>query len=219
METVELQPSLEQSLIEIIDSKLGKSTLDKSIEDLNMEIQEYGEISTEKTSNGVEKVQKKDSELTDNVEHSFDKTRLEFADEEGATCTRNVAAKMNRTVSALREKIVTSLGSRKQSNSRVELESIKKEEISKGVKNRKPMIVFLHGFGSTAEVFDSQLRYFSSLGYPCIAPDMLGHGFSSAPTKKRDYHFDKLLKDVDMILNYYVLKSGQKCVLVGHNYG
>ncbi|XP_017787917.1 PREDICTED: uncharacterized protein LOC108570552 [Habropoda laboriosa] len=86
-------------------------------------------------------------------------------------------------------------------------------------KNRKPMIVFLHGFGSSAEIFEHQLRYFSALGYPCIAPDMLGHGMSSAPNRSRDYHFSKLLKDLDTVLCYYAFKPGQKCVLVAHNYG
>lgn len=86
-------------------------------------------------------------------------------------------------------------------------------------RNRKPMIVFLHGFGSSADIFEHQLRYFSSLGYPCIAPDMLGHGMSSAPDRSRDYHFNKLLKDLDTILCHYAFKPGQKCVLVAHNYG
>ncbi|XP_054000565.1 uncharacterized protein LOC128888010 [Hylaeus anthracinus] len=86
-------------------------------------------------------------------------------------------------------------------------------------RNRKPMIVFLHGFGSSAEIFEHQLEYFSALGYPCIAPDMLGHGMSSAPSRSRDYHFNKLLKDLDSVLCHYAFKPGQKCVLVGHNYG
>ncbi|XP_078052992.1 uncharacterized protein LOC144478708 [Augochlora pura] len=86
-------------------------------------------------------------------------------------------------------------------------------------RNRKPIIVFIHGFGSSAEIFEYQLRYFSALGYPCIAPDMLGHGMSSAPSRSRDYHFNKLLKDLDAILCNYAFKPGQKCVLVAHNYG
>ena len=86
-------------------------------------------------------------------------------------------------------------------------------------KNRKPTIVFLHGFGSSAEIFEHQLEYFSNLGYPCIAPEMLGHGMSSAPNRSRDYNFDKMLKDLDLILHHYAFKPGQKCILVAHNYG
>ncbi|XP_012270128.1 uncharacterized protein LOC105694232 isoform X2 [Orussus abietinus] len=86
-------------------------------------------------------------------------------------------------------------------------------------KNKKPIIVFLHGFGASADVFAHQLEYFSKLGYPCLAPDMLGHGMSSAPNRSRDYHFEKLLKDLDTILHHYAFKPGHKCVLVAHNYG
>ena len=86
-------------------------------------------------------------------------------------------------------------------------------------KYRKPMIVFLHGFGSSAEIFEHQLEYFSKLGYPCIAPEMLGHGMSSAPDRSRDYHFDKLLKDLETVLQHYAFRPGRKCVLVAHNYG
>ncbi|KAK0170040.1 hypothetical protein PV328_010653 [Microctonus aethiopoides] len=86
-------------------------------------------------------------------------------------------------------------------------------------RNQKPIIVFLHGFGSSAEVFGHQLQYFSSLGYPCIAPELLGHGMSSAPNRLQDYHFNKLLNDIEAVLHHYAFKPGRKCVLVAHNYG
>jgi abhydrolase domain-containing protein 8 len=93
------------------------------------------------------------------------------------------------------------------------------DEVTLRNRNRKPMIVFLHGFGSSAEAFEHQLRYFANLGYPCIAPDLLGHGLSSAPNRPRDYHFEKLFKDLETVLLHYAFKPGQKCVLVAHNYG
>lgn len=93
------------------------------------------------------------------------------------------------------------------------------EEDEVTLRNRKPMLVFLHGFGSSAESFEPQLSYFANLGYPCVAPDLLGHGFSSAPNRPKDYHFDKLLKDLEAVLLHYAFKPGQKCVLVAHNYG
>ncbi|XP_015109107.1 uncharacterized protein LOC107035950 [Diachasma alloeum] len=86
-------------------------------------------------------------------------------------------------------------------------------------RNRKPIIVFIHGFGSSAEVFEPQLEYFTQMGYPCIAPEMLGHGMSSAPTRSGDYRFDRLLKDFEAVLEHYAFKPGHKCVLVAHNYG
>lgn len=86
-------------------------------------------------------------------------------------------------------------------------------------RNRKPIIVFIHGFGSSADVFEPQLVYFTQMGYPCIAPEMLGHGMSSAPVSSRDYRFDRLLKDFEAVLDHYAFKPGHKCVLVAHNYG
>ncbi|XP_034952605.1 uncharacterized protein DDB_G0286591-like [Chelonus insularis] len=86
-------------------------------------------------------------------------------------------------------------------------------------RHKKPIIVFFHGFGSSSEAFKHQLEYFTQMGYPCIAPDMLGHGMSSTPNKSRDYHFDKLLNDLEVVLKHYAFQSGQKCVLVAHNYG
>lgn len=79
--------------------------------------------------------------------------------------------------------------------------------------------MFLHGFGSSADCFGHQLRYFAELGYPCVAPDLLGHGMSSAPRFAGDYRFDKLLTDLEIVLIRYALKPGHKCVIVAHNYG
>ncbi|XP_014211468.1 uncharacterized protein LOC106641531 [Copidosoma floridanum] len=92
-------------------------------------------------------------------------------------------------------------------------------EVTLRRRNRKPTIVFLHGFGSSADAFASQLSYFAELGYPCLAPDMLGHGFSSAPRRASDYHFDKLLGDLEALLLHHAFKPGKKCVIVAHNYG
>ncbi|KAJ8679716.1 hypothetical protein QAD02_015503 [Eretmocerus hayati] len=87
------------------------------------------------------------------------------------------------------------------------------------LRNRKPTLVFLHGFGSSADAFGAQLSYFAELGYPCIAPDLLGHGLSSAPSKASEYKFGKLLDDLETILSHYAFKPGHKCVIIAHNYG
>ncbi|XP_014222274.1 uncharacterized protein LOC106649405 [Trichogramma pretiosum] len=86
-------------------------------------------------------------------------------------------------------------------------------------RHRKPILVFLHGFGSSADTFEPQLRYFSNLGYPCIAPELLGHGMSTASRRAKDYRFLNLLKDLETVLLYYAFKPGQKCVIIAHNYG
>ncbi|XP_033334420.2 uncharacterized protein LOC117225191 [Megalopta genalis] len=178
-------------------------------------------------------------------EPSFENLRLEFKDNANEPSLRH---KKGNAMSKLWEKLCVSPDESNESTVRsngnekppplqlkkevssIELEDYKKMWPDTGYeqnprdlvtfrRNRKPMIVFIHGFGSSAEIFEHQLRYFSALGYPCIAPDMLGHGMSSAPSRSRDYHFNKLLKDLDAILCNYAFKPGQKCVLVAHNYG
>ncbi|OAD52639.1 Abhydrolase domain-containing protein 8 [Eufriesea mexicana] len=238
VETIEFQPdqepSLEQSLLKIIDEKLGRTALRSKRSEVtgkndaersepeDSSVQTAGgiDISTDNLESAVPAVDLKELEETVN-EPSFEKLRLEFKD--------------NSNESSWNEKMGTF--EMKEEVAPIELEdyrkswpNIEENPTSTGYepgprdlvtfrKNRKPMIVFLHGFGSSAEIFEHQLQYFSALGYPCIAPEMLGHGMSSAPGGSRDYHFSKLLKDLDTILCHYAFKPGQKCVLVAHNYG
>ena len=294
VETVELQqeyePSLEESLLEIIDAKLGRTPLSKSCENLEetekmskndkkgtskeeskiiaemkneLELKEIKDanndvenLQTKKTEglekssnnlNTVDSISEDFREIKDIVDdESFERLRLEFKESTSALKTKA------RTVSALREKLMTGLNISKKKrekelkkteslklkesqNRSMELEDYRKKwpEIEVPLpttyqdpndfiifrRNRKPTIVFLHGFGSSAEIFEHQMEYFSNLGYPCIAPDMLGHGMSSAPNRSRDYSFEKLLKDLELILHHYAFKPGHKCVLVAHNYG
>ncbi|XP_046403183.1 uncharacterized protein LOC124168866 [Ischnura elegans] len=83
---------------------------------------------------------------------------------------------------------------------------------------QKPLLLFLHGVGSSADVWSVMLEYFSSAGYEVLAPDMLGHGYSSAPNNRAAYTFEKLLQDVLQIFDRYV-SDNQKCVAIGHSYG
>ncbi|KAG5309532.1 ABHD8 protein, partial [Acromyrmex insinuator] len=246
VETIEFQlpdqePSFEQSLLRIIDEKLGRgSSMNNSEEDsLEKNLQKAVPIEGERgidsqeielTSSKLEapstdpdwKVER--LEDTANVDCNFEKLRLEFQSNDRDSSSND------KTLLKIDVKLRTESPS-------IELKDYKKkwmefDEISsqENIKlslrdsvtlrrNKKPTIVFLHGFGSSAEVFEHQLQYFSSLGYPCIAPDMLGHGMSSAPRHSRDYHFNKLFKDLDAVLQYYAFKPGEKCVLVAHNYG
>jgi len=245
VETIEFQlpdqePSFEQSLLRIIDEKLGRgSSMNNSEEDsLEENLQKAVPVGGEReidsqeielTSSKLEtsstdpdwKVEQ--LEDTANIDCNFEKLRLEF--------------QSNDRDSSPNDKTLLKIDVKLTESPSIELKDYKKkwmefDEISSQEntklslrdsvtlrRNKKPTIVFLHGFGSSAEVFEHQLQYFSSLGYPCIAPDMLGHGMSSAPRRPRDYHFSKLLKDLDAVLHYYAFKPGEKCVLVAHNYG
>ena len=81
-----------------------------------------------------------------------------------------------------------------------------------------PILFFIHGVGGSADIWTSQLNYFSSKGYHVIAPDMLGHGFSSCPDKASAYKFTKLFKDFITIFDAYI-PDDKKAVVIGHSYG
>lgn len=242
VETVEFQlpdqePSFEQSLLRIIDEKLGRGPLMNNSEEDSSEKNSSKAVSAERErrtdSQEIVLTSKLGTSATDpdwkverledtaNTETNFEKLRLEFQSNDKNSSPNE---------------ILSEIGVKLTESSPIELKDYKKwmefdeissqENIRRSLRdsvtlrrNRKPTIVFLHGFGSSAEIFEHQLQYFSSLGYPCIAPDMLGHGMSSTPSRSRDYHFGKLLKDLDAVLHHYAFKPGEKCVLVAHNYG
>ena len=90
---------------------------------------------------------------------------------------------------------------------------------SSGVSSPQPPILFfIHGVGGSADSWNSQLAFFVSQGYEVVAPDLLGHGFSSCPDTAKAYTFPKLLKDVLTIFDTYVPEH-RKSVIFGHSYG
>ena len=83
-----------------------------------------------------------------------------------------------------------------------------------------PLVFFIHGVGGSASTWSSQIDYFSSRGYEVVAPDLLGHGFSSAPDNAKCYTFNKLFRDVLTIFDHYVgTGEGRRCAVVAHSYG
>lgn len=77
------------------------------------------------------------------------------------------------------------------------------------------------GVGGSADSWQNQLSYFSGLGYEVIAPDLLGHGFSSTPDKVSCYTFPKLFRDVLTVFDHFCVAGGRQnsTVIIGHSYG
>ena len=77
-------------------------------------------------------------------------------------------------------------------------------------------LFFIHGVGGSADVWNSQLDFFASLGLEVIAPDLLGHGFSSCPDNVKDYHFNEILADVEALFDKYCKRQN---IIIAHSYG
>ncbi|CAL8273015.1 unnamed protein product [Arctogadus glacialis] len=77
-------------------------------------------------------------------------------------------------------------------------------------------LFFLHGVGGSLDIWGGQLDFFSQLGYEVIAPDLAGHGASSAPQIAAAYTFYALAEDMRVLFKRYARKRN---VLIGHSYG
>ncbi|XP_010870876.2 protein ABHD8 [Esox lucius] len=77
-------------------------------------------------------------------------------------------------------------------------------------------LFFIHGVGGSLDIWGSQLDFFSHLGYEVIAPDLVGHGASSAPQIAAAYTFYALAEDMRAIFKRYTRKRN---ILIGHSYG
>jgi abhydrolase domain-containing protein 8 len=80
------------------------------------------------------------------------------------------------------------------------------------------VLFFIHGVGGSSETWKSQLQYFVSAGYEVVAPDLLGHGFSTAPDDIKLYKHERLYAILSLIFDKTVGR-GKKAVIVGHSYG
>ena len=76
-----------------------------------------------------------------------------------------------------------------------------------------PAIVFLHGIGGAARVWDGQLKSFAAAGFAPVALDLLGYG-GRAPV--HDLDFDQLAADVEAQI---AQRGLDRPVLVGHSMG
>ncbi|XP_068030037.1 protein ABHD8 [Anomalospiza imberbis] len=78
------------------------------------------------------------------------------------------------------------------------------------------VLFFIHGVGGSLDIWKEQLEFFSKLGYEVVAPDLAGHGGSSAPHVAAAYTFYALAEDMRVVFKRYAKKRN---ILVGHSYG
>uniref|UniRef100_A0A8D0L5M1 Protein ABHD8 n=1 Tax=Sphenodon punctatus TaxID=8508 RepID=A0A8D0L5M1_SPHPU len=78
------------------------------------------------------------------------------------------------------------------------------------------VLFFLHGVGGSLDIWKEQLDFFTKLGYEVVAPDLAGHGASSAPQIAAAYTFYTLAEDIRAVFKRYAKKRN---ILIGHSYG
>jgi len=74
----------------------------------------------------------------------------------------------------------------------------------------------LHGFPESAFSWRHQLPFLASLGYRVWAPNLRGYGQSSRPVAVSDYHIDRLVEDIDGLID---AAGTDSVLLVGHDWG
>ncbi|GAB3475862.1 alpha/beta hydrolase [Polaromonas eurypsychrophila] len=86
---------------------------------------------------------------------------------------------------------------------------------------RRPVLMFLHGFPEAAFVWDGLLEHFAQPengGYFCIAPNLRGFEQSSAPPDATAYRAKHLVQDIAALIAR-IAPGGQLEALVAHDWG
>ncbi|WP_457559325.1 alpha/beta fold hydrolase [Candidatus Harpocratesius sp.] len=98
---------------------------------------------------------------------------------------------------------------------KIEITSFDKKKIKYFVYGNPmdPPIVFIHGHGADAEMWNLQIPFFNEHGFFCIIPEMRGHG-ASDPVEK--FSIDNCARDISIILEHL---SITKCHCVGVSMG
>ncbi|KAB0801187.1 hypothetical protein PPYR_05541 [Photinus pyralis] len=85
---------------------------------------------------------------------------------------------------------------------------------------KKPTVILLHGIGSSADVWWHIINTLVQKGYEVVAPDMLGHGFSSIPDQPEAYKFKNLLKYTLALFDQYIgCDESKSSIVIGHSFG
>ncbi|MPC85641.1 Protein ABHD8 [Portunus trituberculatus] len=64
--------------------------------------------------------------------------------------------------------------------------------------------------GGSSDHWRQQLWYFVTRGYEVVAPDLMGHGLSSAPKDPEHYTFSQMLDQITLVFDLFV-PQGRKC--------
>lgn len=80
--------------------------------------------------------------------------------------------------------------------------------------------MLLHGIGTSSDIWWGIIEKLITKGYEVVAPDMLGHGYSSVPNYARAYTFKNFLKYTLTVFDHYVgCDESKSAIVIGHSYG
>jgi len=79
-----------------------------------------------------------------------------------------------------------------------------------------PLLIFIHGWPSTATTWKPQLIAFAHLGFRVIAPDMPGYGESTVSRDVRDYSLERIVAGLLALLSHV---ERTEAVWIGHDWG
>ena len=79
-----------------------------------------------------------------------------------------------------------------------------------------PPILLVHGWPEIAYSWTPVMPALAAAGYRVIAPDLRGFGRSDCPADIADYRIDRLMDDIEAVLDYYGYETA---VLCGHDWG
>ncbi|MGI9233643.1 MAG: alpha/beta fold hydrolase [Woeseiaceae bacterium] len=79
-----------------------------------------------------------------------------------------------------------------------------------------PAVILLHGFPELAFSWRHQFPALAAAGFRAIAPDLRGYGQTSVPAEVADYRIDKLIGDVEGLLDAFNLPNA---IFIGHDWG
>lgn len=79
-----------------------------------------------------------------------------------------------------------------------------------------PPILLIHGWPEIAYSWSLVMPILAKAGYRVVAPDLRGFGRSDCPADMSDYRIDRLVGDIEAVLDFY---GYDKAVLCGHDWG
>lgn len=80
----------------------------------------------------------------------------------------------------------------------------------------RPVVLLLHGFPDTAQMWVAQITALHEAGYRCLAPDTVGCGQSQIAPRRSDYDVRTIVDDHRELLRHLGINT---CDVVGHDLG